>query len=69
MKNHRFLMPLLVVLVTACGTPVTPDNPDNPANKISIEGLTLDNFPFMDCSTSTSPLRNMIMFTLLDIPF
>lgn len=69
MKNHRFLMPLLVVLVTACGTPITPDNPDNPANKISIEGLTLDNFPFMDCSTSTSPLRNMIMFTLLDIPF
>ena len=69
MKKPRFLIVLLVILVTACGPSVTPDNPDNPDNKISIDGLTLDNFPFMDCSTSTSPLRNMIMFTLLDIPF
>lgn len=66
MKKPRFLTALLVILVTACGPSVTPDKPDN---KISIDDLTLDNFPFMDCSTSTSPLRDMIMFTLLDIPF
>ena len=66
MKKSRFLMALLAILVTACKPSIGQDNPDN---KISINGLTLDNFPFMDCSTSTSPLRNMIMFTLLDIPF
>ena len=66
MKKSRFLMALLAILVTACEPSVSPDNPEN---KISINGLALDNFPFMDCSTSTSPLRNMIMFTLLDIPF
>ena len=69
MKKSRFLMALLAILVTACEPTASPDNPDNPDNKISIDGLTVDNFPFMDCSTSTSPLRNMIMFTLLDIPF
>lgn len=63
MKKIQFLMALLVVLFTTC---CTPDNPDN---KTDLEGLTVDNFPFMDCSTSTSPLRNMVMFTLLDIPF
>ena len=35
----------------------------------TIEGLTLDNFPFVDCSTSTSPLRDMVMYSLLGIPY
>ena len=55
MKKPRFLTALLVILVTACGPSISLDNPDN---RIGINGLTLDNFPFMDCSTSTSPLRD-----------
>ena len=41
----------------------------NAVDDFRIDGLTLDNFPFIDCSTSTSPLRDMVMFTLLDIPY
>ena len=41
----------------------------NAVEDFEINGLTLDNFPFMDCSTSTSPLRDMVMYELLDIPY
>lgn len=34
---------------------------------VSLEGMTLENAPVTDCSTSTSPLRNILMYSLLDI--
>jgi len=36
---------------------------------IDAEGLTSSNFPFIDCSTSTSPLRDLVMYNILDMPY
>lgn len=36
---------------------------------IDTEGLSSSNFPFIDCSTSTSPLRDLVMYNILDIPY
>lgn len=35
---------------------------------IDTKGLTSSNFPFIDSSTSTSPLRDLVMYNILDIP-
>ena len=53
----------------ACGKFDQPFVDPNAEEDFRIDGLTLDNFPFMDCSTSTSPLRDMVMYHLLDIPY
>ena len=60
---------LPVLFCAACEKPagVSPD--PNAVDDFEIEGLTLDNFPYMDCSTSTSPLRDMVMYELLGIPY
>lgn len=34
-----------------------------------IDGLTADNFPVMDCSTSTHPLMNILAYKLMGIPY
>ena len=44
------------------------DDP-NAVDDFAIEGLTVDNFPFIDCSTSTSPLRDMVMFKMLGLSY
>lgn len=36
---------------------------------IDTKGLTSSNFPFIDSSTSTSPLRDLVMYNILDIPY
>ncbi|MCQ2145221.1 MAG: substrate-binding domain-containing protein [Bacteroidales bacterium] len=36
---------------------------------IDTKGLSTSNFPFIDCSTSTSPLRDLVMYNILDIPY
>lgn len=36
---------------------------------VDTDGLTSSNFPFIDCSTSTSPLRDMVMYNILGIPY
>lgn len=36
---------------------------------IDTRGLSSSNFPFIDCSTSTSPLRDLVMYNILDIPY
>ena len=56
---------LIALLAGACETFSTPE-PEEVAD-FKIVGLTLNNFPFIDCSTSTSPLRDMVMYSLLDI--
>ncbi|MCD8167031.1 MAG: hypothetical protein LUE93_13510 [Bacteroides sp.] len=35
----------------------------------SIKGLTADNFPYMDSSTSTHPLMNIVAYRLMGIPY
>lgn len=70
MKKHFTLLILSLLAVAACGKAnkyefVDPEAVDD----FTIEGLTWRNFPFIDCSTSTSPLRDMVMYTLLDIPY
>lgn len=36
---------------------------------IDTKSLTSSNFPFIDSSTSTSPLRDLVMYNILDIPY
>lgn len=72
MKNalSRFVVCTLTLMAASCGGLETYEYEDpNAVDDFAIPGLTLDNFPFIDCSTSTSPLRNMVMFHLLDIPY
>ena len=59
---------LVLLLVWGCSEKWNGVDP-NAVGDFEITGLTLDNFPFMDCSTSTSPLRDMGMYNLLDIPY
>lgn len=67
---RRFaLCALLTVLVAGCHKPGTTFEFTDPyaVDDFSIPGLTVDNFPFIDCSTSTSPLRDMVLFHLLGV--
>lgn len=67
----RFLcMILAAMLAVGCGK----DSPSEAGKVLEVEdfeikGLTPYNFPFIDCSTSTGPLRDMVMFSLLDVPY
>jgi len=63
--KHLMSFLLIALLAGACETFSTPE-PEEVAD-FKIVGLTLNNFPFIDCSTSTSPLRDMVMYSLLDI--
>ena len=70
MKTSRVVLILMLLFATACNKGhefdfVDPDAVDD----FTIDGLSLETFPFIDCSTSTSPLRDMVMYTLLDIPY
>ena len=70
--NRSFLY-LLIAAFAACsctksGNQFLFADPDE-VKDFRIEGLTMDNFPFVDSSTSTSPLRDIVMFNLLDIPY
>lgn len=70
---HRLWVILsLALLSVSCGKVEIEKNLPQDPNAVAdfeIEGLTLDNFPFIDCSTSTSPVRDMVMYELLDISY
>ncbi len=63
-----FCLGLVLLLIWGCSEKWNGVDP-NAVEDFEIKGLTLDNFPFMDCSTSTSPLRDMVMYNLLDIQY
>lgn len=68
----RFILPLLICVLGAnacCKNENEVFEYVDPyaVNDFSIPGLTIDNFPFIDCSTSTSPLRDLVLFDLLGI--
>ncbi len=65
MLKRLFPVLMILLLAGACETFATEDPEE--VDDFDISGLTLDNFPFIDCSTSTSPLRDMVMFHLLGI--
>lgn len=72
---HKLLgLSLLALLCLSCGKneiEIDKEIPQDPyaVTDFQIESLTLDNFPFIDCSTSTRPLRDMVMYELLEIPY
>ena len=71
MKRFITISLLALLLGVSCkkeGPVFEYDDPHAEAD-FSVPGLTLDNFPFVDCSTSTSPLRDMVMYKLLDISY
>jgi len=65
----KLILLFFLLLPVACGKLDQPFVDPNAEEDFRIDGLTLDNFPFIDCSTSTSPLRDMVMYSLLDIPY
>lgn len=58
---------LLLFLCTFSFVSCSDDEPMDYEN--SIEGLTADNFPIMDSSTSTNPLMNLLAYKLMGIPY
>jgi phosphate transport system substrate-binding protein len=65
--KRLFCLFLMLVLAAGCEGFLKPEIID--VEDFEIEGLTLNNFPFIDCSTSTSPLRDMVMFNLLGVGY
>ena len=69
MKHHKslllpILLPLLIALVmTSC------KKDDAGPQKFAIAGITKENFPQVDGSTSTQPLQTLIACKLLDINY
>lgn len=56
--------------LSACEVKIGDDKPEEPYDvTVPIEKFSIDSFPFIDCSTSTMPLRNMVMLHLMDIPY
>lgn len=56
---------LCVSLLTGCDK----DNDPTPSGKFEIEGITLENFPVIDGSTSISPLQSLIFCKLLNFKY
>lgn len=69
MKRIALYLGIAAGLVASCSIQEENFEDPNAVDDFEIKGLTLDNFPFMDCSTSTSPLRDMVMYELLGIPY
>lgn len=69
MRSFTLFALLITLAATACskGDNTFEYNDPYAVADFTIDGLTPDNFPYIDCSTSTSPLRDMVMFDLLGI--
>ncbi len=65
-RRRWFLVPglLLLLLLPACET-----CPDKGTEKISLEGLTMENYPDVDGSTSTHPLQAIIACEVLGVEY
>jgi phosphate transport system substrate-binding protein len=70
-----FTIIAFAVVVIACGngneneTNTQDNDNDNDPIDVMIDGLTLDNYPRVDGSTSTDPLNNIIAARLLDYEY
>ena len=51
----------LVMLLSSCRG---IDNPEG-----DLKGITLENWPLTDCSTSTRPVRDLVAYKLLGVPY
>lgn len=70
MKKLLAICLAAAILAVSCSK--TDDGRDDVLYKgedIRIESITMDDFPFIDCSTSTSPLRDMVMYNLLGLKY
>ena len=69
MKRCLYIV-LMILLAAGCEKgPIGETGDVLEVEDFEIKGLTPDNFPFIDCSTSTGPLRDMVMFNLLGVPY
>lgn len=64
-KNFLGAIPALFALLLCMGCDKNEEDPVSPV----IEGLTLDNYPKVDGSTSTAPLNMIIACNLLDVKY
>ena len=69
MRSFTLFALLITLAATACskGDNTFEYNDPYAVADFTIDGLTPDNFPFIDCSTSTSPLRDLVLFDLLGV--
>ena len=66
MKQHRFATRLIatlagLILLAACGK---TDDSD-----FTLSGISFEEWPLTDCSTSTRPVRDLVAYKLLGIPY
>jgi phosphate transport system substrate-binding protein len=71
MKKLVLLMTVgfLSVMLTACAGKEDEQKDEDSASEFKIEGLGFDNFPKMDGSTSTQPLKMLIACKLLGVRY
>lgn len=62
MKNHVFLIALLICLLTGCSFLSFRDAGPTPTvlSEVSLEGLSVESYPVVDGSTSARPLQQQI---------
>jgi phosphate transport system substrate-binding protein len=64
MKNN-LLSAVTAILVFACFTSCEKVNSD----LSDLKNITLEEWPMTDCSTSTSPVRDLVAYKLLGVPY
>lgn len=62
--HFRLLFALVILIFTGC-----EKNRDNNSNVFKIDGLSVDNYPKVDGSTSAHPLQVLIACKLLDVEY
>ncbi len=63
MKKFEIILLLLVLFVTSCNADETPEN------NTDLSGITIENFPIIDGSDSTEPLRRILTCNLLGFDY
>lgn len=63
MKNFKIILLLLVLSITSCNADEAPEN------NMDLHGITIENFPIIDGSDSTEPLRRILACNLLGFDY
>lgn len=65
MKSFVTFMAVAVMcLLTACEQKNKPDD-----SEPNLENISFEEWPLTDCSTSTSPVRDLVAYKLLNVPY
>lgn len=59
-----FMAVAVMCLLTACEQKNKPDD-----SEPNLENISFEEWPLTDCSTSTSPVRDLVAYKLLNVPY